>query len=288
MSARPLAPVGAHVSVAGGLGQALRRAAEIGAETIQVFLASPRAWAPPPPDSAGDAAFVAECRLPVFVHAPYLINFGSPSPETLARSGDALAFSLRRAAAIGARGVVMHAGSAVLGNRWDDAMAQVRAAVLGTLDAVPDAPPLLIEPTAGGGGALASDAASLAAYLDVLGRDERLGVCLDTCHAHAAGSDLSTSRGFATALRAYARAAGRGRIGLVHVNDSRDPVGSKRDRHESPGCGTIGLEPFRTLFEIPAFRRVPMVVETVDAQQAADVTTLKKLREAAISGVALE
>ena len=280
MAGRPLAPVGAHVSVAGGLARALPRAAEIGAEVIQVFLASPRAWAPPPPDPDGDADFAAACSVPVFVHAPYLINFGSPSPETLARSGDALAFSLRRAAAIGARGVVMHAGSAVLGNRWDDAMAQVRAAVLGTLDAVPDAPPLLIEPTAGGGGALAADAATLAAYLDVLERDERIGVCLDTCHLHAAGADLSTPQGFAAALRAYGRAAGPRRIGLLHVNDSRDAAGSKRDRHESIGRGTIGLEPFRALFSTPATRRVPMVVETLDSEQAADIATVKKLREA--------
>src|SRR4051794_5134492 len=229
------APGGAHVSVAGGLAKALPRAGEIGAEVIQVFVANPRAWAPPPPDPEGDAAFARSCAVPVFVHAPYLINFGSPSAETLARSGSALAYSLRRAAAIGAQGVVMHAGSAVLGNRWDDAMAQVRASVLGVLDAVPEAPPLLVEPTAGGGGALAADAHSLAAYLDVLGRDERLGVCLDTCHLHAAGADLSTARGFAAAMRSYARAAGRGRIGLIHVNDSRDPAGSKRDRHESIG-----------------------------------------------------
>ena len=281
MSRSPLAPVGAHVSVAGGLARALPRAAEIGAEVIQVFLASPRAWAPPPPDPDGDAAFAAGCELPVFVHAPYLINFGSPSPETLARSGDALAFSLRRGAAIGARGVVVHAGSAVLGNRWEDAMAQLRSAVLGTLDAVPDAPPLLIEPTAGGGGALAWDADSLAAYLEVLDRDERVGVCLDTCHVHAAGADLSTPRGFGAALRAYARAAGPGRIGLLHVNDSRDPAGSKRDRHESIGLGTIGLEPFGALFATAATRRVPMVVETLDSAQAADIAAVKKLREAA-------
>jgi deoxyribonuclease-4 len=278
---RPLAPIGAHISVAGGLARALPRAAEVGAEAVQVFVANPRAWAAPPIDADGDAAFAVECSLPVFVHAPYLINFGSPSAETLARSGDALAFSLRRAAAIGARGVVLHAGSAVLGNRWEDAMAQVRAAVLGVLDAVPEAPRLLIEPTAGGGGALASDAGSLADYLDVLGRDERIGVCLDTCHMHAAGADLTSPESFAWALRAYARAAGPGRIGLLHVNDSRDPVGSKRDRHESIGRGTIGLEPFAALFAAPATRRVPMVVETLDTQQAADIATVKKLREAA-------
>ena len=280
MAARRLAPVGAHISVAGGLARALTRAADVGAEVAQIFVANPRGWAPPPPDPDGDAAFAEQCVLPVFVHAPYLINFGSPSADTLARSGDALAFSLHRAAAIGARGVVLHAGSAVLGNRRADALAQVREALLGVLDAIPDAPPLLIEPTAGGGGALASDAASLADYLDAVGRDERIGVCLDTCHLHAAGHDLATPRAFAATLRAFARAAGPGRIGLIHVNDSRDTVGSKRDRHESIGRGTIGAAPFAALFDTPATRRVPMVVETQDSEQAADIATLKELRAA--------
>ena len=279
--ARPLAPVGAHVSVAGGLARALPRAVDIGAEVAQVFVANPRGWAPPSADPDGDAAFAAACDMPVFVHAPYLINFGSPSADTLARSAAALQFSLRRGAAIGARGVVVHAGSAVLGNRWDVAMATARECVLRALDAVPGGPRLLIEPTAGGGGALASDAASLAAYLDVLGRDERIGVCLDTCHLHAAGHDLSTPASFAAALRAYGRAAGRGGIGLVHVNDSRDPAGSKRDRHAAVGRGTIGRGAFAALFSSPVTRRVPMVVETAEADHAADIATLKALRAAA-------
>jgi deoxyribonuclease-4 len=269
--------------VAGGLSRALPRAAALGAEVIQVFVANPRAWAAPAPDPAGDAAFAAACGVPVFVHAPYLINFGSPSAQTLEYSAEALTFSLRRAAAINARGVVVHAGSAVL-DRWDDAMARAREEVLRVLDAVPDASRLLIEPTAGGGGALASDAASVAGYLDALGRDERVGVCLDTCHMHAAGHNLSTPDGFATALRAYRRAAGPGRIGLLHVNDSRDPTGSKRDRHESIGYGTIGagnVAAFAALFTSPATRSVPMVVETEDTNHARDIVTLKALRAAA-------
>jgi deoxyribonuclease-4 len=277
---RPLAPVGAHISVAGGLARALPRVVDVQAEVLQVFVANPRAWAPPVMDPAGDELFAAACGLPVFVHTPYLINLGSPSPETLARSAEALAFSLVRGAAIGARGVVVHAGSAVLGNRRNDAMTQARATLLRVLDSVPSAPRLLIEPTAGGGAALASDAPSLAAYLDALGRDERIGVCLDTCHMHAAGHDLSTPSSFARALRAYGAAAGRGRIGLIHVNDSRDGAGSKRDRHEAIGRGTIGRDAFAALFSTPATRRVPMVVETADADHAADIATLKALRSA--------
>jgi deoxyribonuclease IV len=277
---RRSSPVGAHVSVAGGLAHALPRAEEVGAEAIQIFVSSPRAWAPPPPDPDGDAAFAAARTLPVFIHAPYLINFGSPSPQTLAKSCEALEFALRRGTAIGAQGIVLHAGSAVLGNMWDAAMAQVREHVLPLLDTVPGAPRLLIEPTAGGGGALASNADSLAAYLDVLGRDERIGVCLDTCHMHAAGHDLSTAASFATALRTFARAAGRGAIGLVHVNDSRDPAGSKRDRHAAIGQGTIGQEAFAALFSTPGFRGVPLVVESEVGDHAADIAALKALRAA--------
>lgn len=156
---RSAAQIGAHVSVAGGLSKATSRAA-------------------------------AACAVPVFVHAPYLINFGSPSPQTLLRSAAALGFSLRRGAAIDARGVVLHAGSAVLGNGWDAAMVQAREHVGRVLDSVPHA--------------LASDATSLGAYLDAMGRDERIGVCLDTCHMHAAGHDLSTPARFAAT-------SGRGR-----------------------------------------------------------------------------
>jgi deoxyribonuclease-4 len=163
-------------------------------------------------------------------------------------------------------------------------MKQVREQVLAVLDAVPGGPRLLIEPTAGGGSALASDAASLAAYLDALGRDERIGVCLDTCHMHASGHDLSSRRGFASALRAFVRAAGGNTVELVHVNDSRDPVGSKRDRHAALGAGTIGTDPFGALFAATALRGVPLVVESTDADHASDIAILKALRSAAARG----
>ena len=264
---------------------AFPRAEAVGAEVMQVFVANPRGWAPPAADPEGDEQFraaAATARIPVFVHAPYLINFGSPSPDTLAKSAGALEFSLRRGAAIGARGVVVHAGSAVLGNTWQDSMGQLRDHILPLLDSISatvDAmPQLLIEPTAGGGGALASDAESLHHYLDELERDERVGVCLDTCHMHAAGHDLSSPESFTAALKTFGTAAGRGRIALVHVNDSRDPAGSKRDRHESIGKGTIGVDAFGALHRAPATRGVPLVVETADADHAADIATLTALR----------
>jgi deoxyribonuclease IV len=279
--AGPFWRIGAHVPVARGLVRgALARADEIGAEVVQIFVANPRGWAPPETDPAADEAFrlaCAERALPVFVHAPYLINFGSPAAGTLQRSSGALEFSLRRGAALGATGVVVHAGSAVQPNRWDGAMAGVREHILPLVR--DDWPRVLIEPTAGGGGALASDIESLGAYLDVLG-DVRIGVCIDTCHLHAAGHDVSAAAAMTSTLSAVARRIGSGRIGLVHVNDSRDPAGSKRDRHAGLGAGTIGLDAFGGLFATPALRGVPMLVETEETGHAADIATLKRLRGA--------
>jgi deoxyribonuclease-4 len=272
--------IGAHVPVSGGLVRgSLSRADQLGAEVVQIFLANPRGWAEPKTDPSVDETFRLACAergLPVFVHAPYLINFGSPSAETLAKSAGALEFSLRRAAAVGARGVVVHAGSAVLGNRWDQAMDQVREHLRNLI--TDEGPRLLIEPTAGGGGALAADAASLGAYLEVLD-DPRIGVCLDTCHLHAAGHDLSSAEGMRAGIAAVVRRIGRDRIGLVHVNDSRDPVGSKRDRHTGLGAGSIGMDGFAAMFGAPGLRGVPMVVETEEAGHAADIATLKALRD---------
>jgi deoxyribonuclease IV len=276
--ARATSLVGAHVSVAGGLVRGtLRCVDQVSAEVIQVFVANPRGWAHPPANPDGDEAFRLAClerSLPVFVHAPYLINFASPSAETRHRSQVALEFSLRRGAAVGATGVVVHAGSAV-GAPWADAMDQVRAAVRPLLEL--GGPRLLIEPTAGGKGALAADLDSITAYLDALD-DERVGLCIDTCHLHAAGHDLSSASAMRAVFTKLAKRVGAGRIGLLHVNDSRDPPDSRRDRHEAIGQGTIGLDAFAALFSTPALRGVPMVVETQDSGQAADIEALKHLR----------
>ncbi len=277
------APIGAHVSIAGGLvSGALRRADAIGAGAIQIFITNPRGWSPgPDPEAADVAAFRSgadERGLQVFVHAPYLINLGAPDPLVATRSEAALALAVARATALGARGVVVHAGSAVVPGRLDAALAQAAAAVGRVLDGAPDgAPRLLIEPTAGGGAALASDLTSLGRYLAALGHDERVGLCLDTCHLHAAGHDLSAPGGVRRTVAAIVRSVGRGRIGLVHVNDSRDRAGSRRDRHASLGTGTIGADAFGELFTAPGTRHVPLVVETPEADQLADLTLLRAL-----------
>jgi deoxyribonuclease-4 len=278
--------VGAHVPVTGGLSKGLAYAAEIGARAVQVFVSNPRGWAPSPGEPKQDEAFRAGCAeggIPAFVHAPYLINFGSPTEATQKRSVDALRHALQRGAAIGARGIVMHAGSAVAGAHRDQALSQLRELVLPLLDEIPDGgPKLLVEPTAGGGQALAASVLDLGPWFAQLDDHPALGVCLDTCHAFAAGHDLAQPGGMKKTLDALVKTVGRGRLHLVHANDSKDPLGSSRDRHESIGAGQIGRDPFAELFRHPATRGVPVVVETPGdaARQRADVELLCALRDA--------
>lgn len=278
--------MGAHVPVTGGLVKGLAYAQEVGAAVLQVFVSNPRGWALSAGDPARDEEFrrlVTERSLPTYVHAPYLVNFGSPTEATLKKSVDAVAHAMGRGAQIGARGVVVHAGSAVAGAHRDEAMVQLREHLLPVLDSLPaDGPRLLVEPTAGGGQALAATVQDLAEYFEQLDHHPMLGVCLDTCHAFAAGHDLAAPGGMKKTLDALVRAVGRGRLGLVHANDSKDPLGSNRDRHEAIGKGQIGLDPFVELFRHPATRDVPVVVETPGdaASQRADIKQLCALRDA--------
>jgi deoxyribonuclease-4 len=279
-------PIGAHAPATAGLARgALKYAVSIGAEAVQVFVSSPRGWAATAGDPRDDHAFREGCaaaKMPVFVHAPYLVNLGSPTPTTREKSVVALRHALTRGAAIGAAGVVVHSGSAIAGARRDIALTQLREALLPLLDAVPDGgPTLLIEPTAGGGEPLASHVEDLGEYFVMLERHPKLGVCLDTCHAQAAGHDLAAPGGVRTTLTALVKAVGRGRLGLIHANDSRDTVGSRRDRHAAIGEGSIGTAPFRELFVHPATRGVPVIIETPGGQrgQHRDIALLKTLRD---------
>lgn len=281
-------PVGAHVMVAGGLARdGLAYARSVGAEVVQVFLSNPRGWALADGDPAQDAAFRDGCAgdgMPVYVHTPYLVNLASPTPLTLHKSLQCLAHSVRRGRAIGARGVVVHAGSVVGDGDVQRGLDQVREHLLPMVERLDaDDPDLLIELTAGGRGSLASSPPALKPYLDALDRHPKVGVCIDTCHAMAAGHDVGAPGGLRTFLSAVARQAGRGRLRLVHANDSKDPVGSGRDRHERIGAGTIGSAAFRELFEHPATRGVPVLVETPGqaAEQKHDLALLKRLRRAA-------
>ncbi len=286
MPPRKPSPVGVHVPVAGGLSSGgLAYARDVGAEAVQVFLSNPRGWLRSTGDAKQDDEFRATCareRIPAFVHAPYLVNLGSPTPATLENSVLSLRHTLARGCAIGARGVVVHAGSAVTPSGRPSALAQLRERLLPLLDEIPDdGPDLLIEPTAGAGQSLAATVEDLGPYLQALENHPKLGVCLDTCHAFAAGHDLAVPGGVRATLNALVRTIGRGRLKLIHANDSKDARGSNRDNHERIGKGKIGSEPFAEIFRHPATRSVPVVLETPgkSPEHREDLMLLKALRD---------
>ncbi|MEV4742677.1 deoxyribonuclease IV [Streptomyces sp. NPDC049555] len=280
-------PVGGHIPVAGGLARTgLPYARGMGAEAVQVFVANPRGWATPPGNPAQDEAFRAACaaeELPVYVHAPYLINFGSHTEATVEQSVASLRHSLRRGREIGALGVVVHTGSATGGRAREIALAQVHERLLPLLAELThdDDPRLLLEPTAGQGASLCSLVSDLGPYFEALEHHPKLGVCLDTCHLFAAGHDLAEPGGVKATLDELVSVVGEGRLGLIHANDSKDVVGAHKDRHANIGAGHIGAEPFGELFAHPETAGVPLTIETPGGPEghAADVARLKALRD---------
>jgi deoxyribonuclease IV len=279
-------PVGGHIPVAGGLARTgLPFARAIGAEAVQVFVANPRSWAASAGDPAQDEQFREACAaesIMAYVHAPYLINFGSHNAATAELSVASLRHSLRRGRDIGALGVVVHTGSATGGRPRAQALAEVRDRVLPLLDELShdDDPLLLLEGTAGQGSSLCSRTGDFGPYFDALDAHPRLGICLDTCHVFAAGHDLAAPGGMHQMLDQLVDTVGAGRLKLIHANDSKEAVGTHRDRHANIGAGHIGADPFGELLAHPATDRVPLVIETPGGKEgnAGDIRRLKALR----------
>ena len=220
----------------------------------------------------------------MFIHAPYLVNLGSPTPKTYERSVATVAHNLRRAVETGAEGVVVHTGSCVDDGSFDVAMKQVREGLLPILETLDDDSPwLLLEPTAGQGRSLCGTVADLEVYLEALDRHPRAGICLDTCHVFAAGEPLDEPGGTTDTVDRLVAVAGPGRLRLVHANDSKDVRGSAKDRHERIGEGHIGEQAFRELFAHPALDGVPFILETPGSRDVGDPSTalLRRLRDEA-------
>jgi deoxyribonuclease-4 len=286
----PRNPIGTHVKVGKGLVTgALAKADEIGCEAIQIFAGNPRGWANSAGSREEDTRFrraTAERGMRTFIHSPYLINLGSPTRATWERSVASIAHNLRRAAELGAEGVVVHTGSFVdpigSGKHHSAAMRQVRDGLMPVLDAVAadDAPWLLLEPTAGQGRSLCAGVDDLEPYLTALDFHPKAGICLDTCHVFAAGAPLDEPGGAATTLDRVVEIGGKERLRLVHANDSMDVRGAFRDRHQKIGEGHIGIQPFVELLAHPATAGVPFILETPGSRDVDDgqIPLLKQLR----------
>ena len=279
-------PIGTHVLVGKGLVDgAVANADEVGAETFQIFVGNPRGWALSAGKPAEDARFrdlMAERGTRTFIHAPYLVNLGSPTPATYEKSVASVAHNLRRAAEIGAEGVVVHTGSYVGDEDDTRAMRQVREGLLPILDAIADdaAPWLLLEPTAGQGRSLCAGVEDLQPYLAAIDLHPKAGICLDTCHVFAAGAPLDEPGGTTATVDRIVEIGGAGRLRLIHANDSMDVRGAFKDRHQRIGEGHIGTAAFEELFAHPATDGVPFILETPGSRGAdnVDIPLLKSLR----------
>lgn len=277
--------IGAHTPTSGGMAKrSIAYAQEIGAEAIQVFTSNPRGWAMPETNHEADALFREKALaldLEIYVHAPFLINLGSPTEQTYMNSLASTAYTLKRAAEIGALGVVVHTGSAVNEDFVDKAWQQINKGMMPILEALGgDAPYLLLEPTAGQGQSLVKRLEDLESYLKALEYHPKVGVCLDTCHVFAAGHDISTKSGMKQTLDLLVEVVGVERIKLIHANDSMDICGALKDRHQNIGDGFIGVDPFAELLKHPAVVNAPLILETpgMEPEHGKEVALLKKLR----------
>ena len=282
--------LGAHTPTSGGMAKrSIAYAQEIKAEAIQVFASNPRGWAMPEPNFEADKAFLEKCQeldIESYVHAPFLINLGSPTASTYENSLASTAYSLKRGREIGAKGVVIHTGSAVDENHVDSAWKQIKKGVLPILEKLKeDDPWLLLEPTAGQGQSLVKKLDDLTKYFESLEWHPKVGVCLDTCHVFAAGHDISKKGGMTETLDLLVKLVGIERIQLIHANDSMDVCGALKDRHENLGQGKIGVKPFEELIAHPAVANAPLILETPgnEPEHGSEVEILRKIRDKRIA-----
>ena len=258
--------LGAHVSTSGGLEKAIDRGAEIGCETIQIFGSSPQSWAYKPLPEEQTRLFREKAKRsgidPVFFHAVYLINLGTPVPANLEKGIQSLVNYIGLAAEVDARGVIVHPGSHK-GAGYEGILEQIVSGIERVLSSSPQGPWLTLENTAGMGqhiGASFEELGRIIAGVDASQRD-RVKVCLDTQHSLAAGYDVATKEGLEAMLAEFDRHIGLDNLAAVHANDSKYPLGGGVDRHENIGQGYIGLEGFENIIANPAFRDVPFLLE---------------------------
>jgi deoxyribonuclease-4 len=245
--------IGAHVKT----GDPLAAAAETGADLVQIFVSDPQSWKAPVPRADADELLAS--GVPLYVHSPYLVNLASPNNRIRIPSRKILQQCCDAAAGLRARAVIVHGGHVTTGDEVEAGIERwVKA-----LDRLETTVPVYLENTAGGDHALARHLDTIARLWDAVG--DRVGFCLDTCHAHAAGEDMVDVVDRVLAVT--------GRIDLVHCNDSKDPAGSGRDRHEHLGFGTIDPE---LLAEVVRRAGAPVVCETPPAGQKADIEWVRE------------
>jgi deoxyribonuclease IV len=277
---------GAHCS--GGIKKALDKGAAIGADTVQLFVQSPRTWRFPNHDPADLASFRTkreEADVPVFVHALYLVNLGAPDDEIYAKSVETMRSTMDAACAIDAEGVVFHVGSH-LGAGFEAGLERVVPAMGQVLERSNERTWLLMENSAGAGGTIGRSLDELAVIFDALDGHKRLGICLDSCHLFVSGIDVTDRSALDDLLKDLDKRIGLDRLRLLHANDAKAPLGSNRDRHDNIDDGLMG-EGLGVFLAHPKLQSLPALLEVPGADghgpNADEIRKLRELHERATS-----
>lgn len=277
--------LGAHLSIAGGLHNAVADAALLGCTALQIFSKSSNQWKArllSEDDVRSFKAALAESPVRVcVVHDSYLINLASPREDLRRKSIEAFREEMERVERLGLQYLIMHPGAHM--GAGEEAGLNAVARALDDLHGRTAGLKMrvLLETTAGQGTTLGRRFEQIRRILDLVQEPERLGVCLDTCHVFAAGYDIRTSGGWGRAMEAFDRIVGLDRIAAFHLNDSARPLGSRVDRHAHIGRGHIGLEPFRAIMNDPRFAGILKIIETPkeggDVKDRQNLATLREL-----------
>lgn len=261
--------VGAHVSIEGGVASAPSKAKEIGARAFALFTGNPSRWTSKAISEEEAALFKERCAefgyTPEIIlpHDNFLINLGSPDKKKLAMSRKSFLEEMQRCEKLGLNMLNFHPGSHLREISEEDCLDLIAESLNLTLEAT-DGVIAVIESTAGQGSNLGHDFAHIARIIDKVEDKSRIGVCIDTCHTFSAGYDLRSPEGYEETWRAFDDIIGLNYLRGMHINDDKRELGSRIDRHESIGKGTLGPEFFRRLMNDPRFDGIPLILETPD------------------------
>jgi deoxyribonuclease-4 len=276
--------IGIHLGTAGGASNAVERAVEIGANTFQIFSSSPRMWRAPKIDPK-QAARMKELRAkfdvgPLVIHTSYLVNVCSQTEEIREKSVVAFRGEIERALALGAEYLVLHPGS-WKGLTRDEGLKLAADSITRAIDGMAwQGTPfhILIENTAGAQFSLGGSFEQVAELVERLKKTAPVGVCLDTCHTYVAGYDLVSAKGYEETMRQAGATVGFDAVRVWHMNDAKAAMGSKLDRHEHIGKGTMGLEPFRRLLNDKRFAHSAFIAETPEDEPSDEEMNVKALK----------
>ena len=273
---------GAHVSASGGVFNAPLNAASIQADTFALFTKNQRQWSAPPLKDEDIAQFKANCAANNFhldmilPHDSYLINLGQPDPGKALAAHAAFTEEMKRCEALGLHRLNFHPGSHLKLISMDECLRRIADGIKKAL-AETSQVMAVIENTAGQGSNVGFELEQIAKIIEYASSDERIRVCIDTCHSYAAGYDLKTPEKYAEFWQRFDHLIGFDRLGGIHLNDAKAPLGSKLDRHDSLGCGTLGWETFERIARDPNLENIPIILETpVPELWAGEIAHLKQ------------